>query len=715
MPAPLFVSSADIRGMAIKESEIWDGAHKHELPVSLGKARAWRWFRGWFDTVKARLTLAAVGCLIVGIGSVSLLSQHRVERDLLLQTQERELGQTTRMASDLAQRSVDLQQALRSVADRLSPAFDRPDDDLERQLLSQSALFPRFANLFVADDRGQIRLMIDGAGSRRPQVSIADRAYFQQVLADRRPVISDAVPGRVSGDPVIVFCHPILRNDKVIAVLAGTIRLSSRSLAAGLLRQDIESSPVETLAISDDAGRILAHPSNGLLLKPLAQDPHLSAAFEEWQALGSPVEPAGLILTQPGGVVTAAGVAGTNWVVWRSLPESMLLGPVRASRLQTLRDAIWVVVVLGLLTFWLIRQQLAPLQRLQLRARSLFEQGQDVHVGWPNARGEIGSLVQVLRHVGAERAHLEAFTSQLLDRLHSVLAAAPLGIAFTRDQRFELVSQTWCRLLQREESDLLGSRAVEAFADEQDYLSLGRQVGEAFLSVGEYAGEWRFRRRDGSTFWGQLCGRPVAAENPAAGTIWTLSDVTSSRADREHLQWSATHDGLTGLANRGAIEARMVSALGHAPSALVVIDLDRFKPINDTHGHAAGDAMLKVVASVLLTKVRSGDLVARLGGDEFAVLLERCPSEVARRIAGDLQRAIACAELEWAGQVLGVGASVGVAPWSDSLTTVDSWCAAADAACYAAKDAGRGTTRMFAPGSGNVVPLPNGFARREGT
>lgn len=641
-------------------------------------------------SLKARLTLAAIGALVVSIALISMLSLNQIEGDLLRQTQAREVTQTANLAQDLSQRVVALQQTLRLTGDQIDHELEGLDDALAHRLQMQPALLQQFANLFVAAPDGRVRLVIDEAGPRRPRLSLQDRGYFRQLISERRPVISEAVPGRISGEPIIIIAHPIIRDGKVTSVLGGAIRLTSRNLAASLLDKEGDTGSGELLVISDESGQLIAHPRVDLIMKRLSSEPRLADAFNDWTTRGSPAEPAGLLLHQGGEIVTAAGVAGTSWVVWRTIPQASLLEPLRQARLQALRNAAIVIAVLGVLTFLLVRRLLQPLQMLQERAQSLFDASQDIRDGWPAATGEVGALAHVLRHVGAERARLESFTGELLERLNSVMAAAPLGIAFTRHQRFELVNPAWCRLLQREESELLGHHTAEVFASDADHEQLGTLVRAAFDAAGEYVGEWRFRRRDGTQFWGQLSGRPVAEDNPSAGTIWTLADVTDARASRESLEWSATHDPLTGLANRAAFRARLNAVLGHPPAALVVLDLDRFKPINDQHGHPAGDAMLKVVASALLASVRAGDLVVRMGGDEFAVILERCPPDAARRVAQNIQRAVARAELVWEGQILSVGASVGVTPLSEEFTTVDAWVAAADEACYAAKAAGRG-------------------------
>jgi diguanylate cyclase (GGDEF)-like protein/PAS domain S-box-containing protein len=287
------------------------------------------------------------------------------------------------------------------------------------------------------------------------------------------------------------------------------------------------------------------------------------------------------------------------------------------------------------------------------------------------------------------------------------MAAAPVGICFTRDKRFVLVSAEFCRLFGRSEADLLGQPASSIYASNEDYQALGAQVHEAFDAYRPYLGEWQMLRADGSRFWGQLRGRPVSEGDPSAGTIWTIADISEQVAAREQLEWSATHDVLTGLANRKLFSqrlARVVDALPRSlPAEVVMIDLDHFKPINDCAGHAAGDAMLKAVAAAITSRVRASDLVVRLGGDEFALLLERCPHETALRIAENVRQAINGIALSWEGQTLHVGASLGVASLTAETTSVDGWLAAADAACYAAKAAGRGAVRAAARPALRVV------------
>jgi diguanylate cyclase (GGDEF)-like protein len=155
----------------------------------------------------------------------------------------------------------------------------------------------------------------------------------------------------------------------------------------------------------------------------------------------------------------------------------------------------------------------------------------------------------------------------------------------------------------------------------------------------------------------------------------------------------AVRDPLTGLANRREFE-RVVDhfreeAQRHEPATLVYVDLDRFKALNDTHGHAAGDAALRHVATVLLSQIRDGDLVARIGGEEFAVWLPRTALREGLDVAERMRRAVETTIWRWSGTPVPITASCGVASYPDPVGEVANLRAMADAALYRAKQAGR--------------------------
>lgn len=188
------------------------------------------------------------------------------------------------------------------------------------------------------------------------------------------------------------------------------------------------------------------------------------------------------------------------------------------------------------------------------------------------------------------------------------------------------------------------------------------------------------------------------------GIVVTFRDVSEIRALADHLSHQARHDPLTNLVNRREFELRLEQALLHAHQerqqhALCFLDLDRFKIVNDTCGHAAGDALLVQLVGRLKTLVRSNDLLARLGGDEFGLLLENCPLEKAHAIAEEIRSSIHSFVFVWEKQSFNIGVSIGMVVIDANSGTLSEVVAMADAACYSAKDGGRNRVHLYTVGT----------------
>jgi diguanylate cyclase (GGDEF)-like protein/PAS domain S-box-containing protein len=180
----------------------------------------------------------------------------------------------------------------------------------------------------------------------------------------------------------------------------------------------------------------------------------------------------------------------------------------------------------------------------------------------------------------------------------------------------------------------------------------------------------------------------------------TLTDITEAHELSRQLSYEASHDALSGLINRREFEIRLQRALDSAQAtgtghAVCYLDLDQFKVINDTCGHVAGDELLRQLAQLLQSRVRSNDALARLGGDEFGLLLHDCSMADALGIANALLRAVEQYQFVWAASTFTVGASIGVVPLSGNFRRITQVLQAADAACYAAKDQGRNRVHVY--------------------
>jgi diguanylate cyclase (GGDEF)-like protein/PAS domain S-box-containing protein len=605
------------------------------------------------------------------------------------------LAQTRKYAKLVSSRLVELQLAMRS-ASEAGDARELNEADQARRFLTQHVeLVRQFDSLFVATPGGKMLAQQDDRGLHYPDFSIADRQYFQLTIAQQRPIISEPVMGRAAKQPMLILTFPVRGSDgKVAAVLGGGLRMATHRLLADIV--DIDDDDPSRTVVVDARGRIVAHHDRDWLMREAALEPALTSAIERWTEAGRPAEPSGEALRLGHRLITSAGVPDAEWVVFRSVDEDAVLGGVTQARQQAVKVGALVAAVGGLLLLATTMVLLRPLRKLERVAQSLADGALPDAAAWPVARGEIGRLAAVLRRSIEDRAAADADGRRLLAQLQAMMAHAPVGFAFTRERRFEMVSAHFERLLGYPAGLLAGQPPRIIYASDQVYDEIGARVSAAFGERRAFEEEIECVRRDGSHFWGGLKGQPVRWDEAGAGTIWTLQDVTEQRRERQSLAWASAHDALTALVNRAEYGRRLERLLKDrrvVHASALFIDLDRFKAINDSSGHAAGDAMLVAVARAPESEVRHGDTVARLGGDEFAVLLPGCPREGALRLAEKMRAAIEALDLTWAGQQHAVSASIGVVHLEAGLSDIAAVMAAADAACYAAKRSGRNGVR----------------------
>jgi diguanylate cyclase (GGDEF)-like protein/PAS domain S-box-containing protein len=269
-----------------------------------------------------------------------------------------------------------------------------------------------------------------------------------------------------------------------------------------------------------------------------------------------------------------------------------------------------------------------------------------------------------------------------------------------RDFRVRWQSPSVTRLLGFDPQRAVGMRAVELVHPE-DGAEVERLLATTSHRSGAVTLSTRTRHANGE--WRHL---EVIADNRLAdpaveGIVLSMRDITARQALEEELRHQAFHDALTGLANRALFEEHLVQALArarrhHQPVAILFLDVDDFKTINDSLGHEVGDELLRAVAVRIASAVRAEDTAARLGGDEFAVLVETSEHEDDARMIARLLAALA-EPFDIAGRELRVSASVGLA-WSDGSIGIRELMRDADTAMYAAKDAGKNTVRTFETG-----------------
>jgi diguanylate cyclase (GGDEF)-like protein/PAS domain S-box-containing protein len=197
-------------------------------------------------------------------------------------------------------------------------------------------------------------------------------------------------------------------------------------------------------------------------------------------------------------------------------------------------------------------------------------------------------------------------------------------------------------------------------------------------------------------------------EGSVLGMIVVFHDISQIRAMAQQLLWQASHDALTGLVNRREFERRLTELIDTARTqgrehALMFMDLDNFKAVNDTCGHTAGDELLRQLTSVMLARMRGSDTLARLGGDEFAAALETCPFDQAVRIANAMRETVREFRFVWEDKTFTVGVSIGLVPITADSGNLNRVLSLADACCYEAKNRGRDRVHVYRPDEGDAT------------
>jgi len=333
----------------------------------------------------------------------------------------------------------------------------------------------------------------------------------------------------------------------------------------------------------------------------------------------------------------------------------------------------------------------------------------------------------------------EARVQRALAEQELILTNANVGIAFARQRQFQRCNPRFELMFGYEAGELIGKESRLLFESAEQYESAGARMF-ARLATGEaYVVERQLRRKDGSLFWCKFVAKAIDPARPEEGTIGIYEDITAERAARESLEASrvelkravsertlelqvanerlqaeigdrrlaetraqhlADHDPLTGLPNRRLLEDRLTQALAAShrnrkQTAVVFVDLDRFKSINDTLGHAAGDAVLKEVAERLMKQLRVVDTVCRMGGDEFVVILPEIKraSDAANVATKVLETMAQPFVVE--GRELHITPSIGISVFPDDGRDAESLIRNADAAMYHAKGTGRANYQFF--------------------
>jgi len=656
--------------------------------------------------IRGRLALLAValGLPILGYIAYSAGEQMAQEREL---AKERNLAYARMVAARLDDYVGDVDQLLATLS-RVVPAT--PDATARNDALL-SDLRPNLpshvSNLAIWDTAGENVGVLDPVLRTHP-FTVADRDYFRGALEGQSLVVEAPLVSRGSGEAMAIFARSVIRNGRAVGVVAASTKL--RQLES-LLRPEGTLPAGSVITILDQRGVVLARSleSERWIGKSIARQSGVLADIARREGT---VESHGV-----DGIARLAGFTtprSVPWFVYVGVPTSAALAPLRRQLFENLLVGS-VAMLLGFLAAALIGEWIArPLRQLADDA-ALLARGELGHRSGVSAGGEIGVLAAGLNTMAQALEERARALTLGEERLRLITDNVPAFISYIdRERRYRFANASYHDFFGLEPQSLIG-KTVREVRGEVAYQKIDPKLDEALGGL-PVRFEHVYDGRTGSRTYSLTYLPDYTDDNQVRGVYVMGQDVTEQKALEQELARMAQYDQLTGLPNRYLLHDRLAQACARSKRdgvelAVFYLDLNDFKQINDSHGHAAGDAMLQEFARRVVATVRASDTVARIGGDEFVVLMEGTFSneqleQLGRKIVDAIER-----PFEIDGRSLRTSSSIGVAtcpPWKSWEELLHS----ADAAMYEAKAAGRGAV-IIAPSERMHLAWPRWDKPRE--
>ncbi len=377
-----------------------------------------------------------------------------------------------------------------------------------------------------------------------------------------------------------------------------------------------------------------------------------------------------------------------------------------ARALQSLGIISLISFVLMLLAYRLAQRLSDPLARLMQEMRQLAERHGWRVVTESRQMDEIMQLQNTFREFECGLVNAESQRDESLQRERLALAAldhSSQGVVITTlDASIIYINNAYCNNVGYSQNELLGQNP--------HFMQSGKTPAETYqslwaaLTAGQsWQGELINRRKDGSEYLELITISPIRqADGQISHYLAIQDDISERRAAEDHIRHLAEHDALTGLPNRALLEDRLEQAIKSATRnnerlALMFMDLDNFKQVNDLQGHYQGDQLLKLVAQRLLETLRASDTLARLGGDEFVLLAPINSEAEAQLLAAKIVQILSEPYFQENAAELNVSVSIGISLYPEHGQTAEALTMCADIAMYQAKARGRDTYCLFSP------------------
>ena len=646
-------------------------------------------------SIRTRASLAAAllsTLVVVTLTAVVLQSLRDDFRAVLMSQQSSLVERAARELDAKLAQDVDI---LRVAAEKLADAHARGATDLRSLYSGDVGLLAHFDDLLVLDPNGQVLADVPPVPGRST-VNASDRAFFRQAMRTRKPVVSEPVLSKLRAEPIINIAAPALDADgRVVALLVGVLRLDSTNMLSDLVRAKIGQSGYFVLMTRSADPVYIVHPDRARVLQPRSRvggSTATTGALAGDETSREDSNSSGIVALRSYRVLHTA-----DWLLEAVFPSAEAFAPIGAAERRIVMIAAVVALLTGMLAWAAAHHLLGPLTRLRDRMQQMrggLENEAPVSI---ERRDEIGDLAATFNSLMEE--HRKARSAALADAQNLRLASkvfettADAVIISDATDHIIMVNPAFSRMTGYAAHELVGLRLAESpfrpIDPDQSAQRMQQQLRDGFVT----AEVLRFRK-DGSELPLWVTASNVTDPNGViTHFVRVFTDISPLKASQRKLEQLARNDPLTGLLNRRGFDERLDEAMKQAHVsgagvAVLFVDLDSFKAINDSLGHASGDELLRGVANRLCATVRATDALCRIGGDEFAAIL--CATSADSDAADAAQRMLEALDRPFtiAGETVQMCASIGYAQWPRDGFDAEEIIRAADAAMYRAKRVG---------------------------
>jgi diguanylate cyclase (GGDEF)-like protein/PAS domain S-box-containing protein len=643
-------------------------------------------------SLKTRLALFSSLLAITLAVAASLGSQFMAFRDLQTVLELQQSSQVKLVAEELDTKFQDRAEMLRHLASHLEKIDLKADAEVESALRSLPMPLA-FDSLFVVDTAGIVTHTTTPV--KRRTLNVSDRNYFREAMLTRSLAVSDLVYSRTTQTPMVYMAYPIIRSDgTMIGVLGGALNLLEPNFLGRIAHSRIGIAGFYCLVSGGPRASYIMHRDRTKLG---------TTARLTGENCGDDFQPRRYeFLTPERPLVSRHILESTGWELVAVMPGHEAYAPLRAMQARMKMIAALAAVIAGIGAWLATWYLLSPLSRLRDVVRRSREDGSAYSALVLQRNDEIGEVgrefVSLMSQVNHQNEALQRSADELRAsemRMRNIADHQQSLVAYLdRDERYVFNNRAYERefgiptsaLRGMHIRDLLGQQAYERI---EPYLKRALE-GE------EVSFETAALRDDGRMPWTRAVYQPEwnADRTEVVGIHVLVQDITAEKREVERLDALTQLDHLTGVANRKGFDRHIADAVEDAnnagtPFALLYLDLDHFKQVNDTHGHACGDALLQTFATQIIGCVRKTDVVARLGGDEFAVVIKGIEqAEQASRVAASILDACGMPFI-FNDQIIPFGVSIGIALSRPEDNSVEDIKTRADSALYRAKQNGR--------------------------